>query len=84
VEKGTCAMRWIYLAIIIVFVAAIVIFAVQNLEIITTSFLGIKVRAPLALQIVVVYLDGAATGGSRFELLRRSYEGSRRTMPGRP
>jgi lipopolysaccharide assembly protein A len=77
-------MRWMYLAIIIVFVAAIVIFAVQNLEIITTSFLGLKVRAPLALQIAVVYLIGAATGGSVFALLRRSYQGSRRTLPGGP
>ena len=77
-------MRWIYLAIIIVFAAAIAIFAAQNLEIVTTSFLGLKVRAPLALQIAVVYLVGAATGGSLFELLRRSYEGSRRSVPGRP
>ena len=76
-------MHWIYLAIIVVFAAAIVIFAAQNLEIVTTSFLGLKVRAPLALQIAVVYLVGAATGGSLFELLRRSYEGSRRSVPGR-
>lgn len=76
-------MRWIYLAIIVVFAAAIVIFAAQNLEIVTTSFLGLKVRAPLALQVAVVYLVGAATGGSLFELLRRSYEGSRRSVPGR-
>jgi uncharacterized integral membrane protein len=76
-------MRWIYLAVIIVFAAAIAIFAAQNLEIVTTSFLGLKVRAPLALQIAVVYLAGALTGGSLFELLRRSYEGSRRSVPGR-
>jgi uncharacterized integral membrane protein len=73
-------MRWIYLAIIVVFAVGIVIFAVQNFEIVTTSFLGLKVRAPLAFQIAVVYLAGAATGGSLFELLRRSYVGSRRSM----
>ena len=35
---------------------------------------------PLALLTIVVYLLGAATGGSLFALLRRSYEGSKRTF----
>ena len=42
-------MRWIYLAIIILFAAAAIIFAVQNLEIVTMTFLGIDARVPLAL-----------------------------------
>jgi len=71
-------MRFIYLAVIILFVAATLIFALQNLESVTTSFLGFNVRAPLALLTVVVYLLGAATGGSLLALLRRSYEGSKR------
>jgi uncharacterized integral membrane protein len=72
-------MRWIYLTVIVLFAAATIIFALQNLEIVTTSFLGINVRAPLALVVAFVYLLGAATGGSLFALLRRSYEGSRRS-----
>jgi uncharacterized integral membrane protein len=80
--KGTRAMRWIYIAIIILFAVTTVIFALQNLEIVTMSFLGFQARAPFALQIAVVYLVGAATGGSLFALLRRSYQGSRRSMPG--
>jgi lipopolysaccharide assembly protein A len=71
------AMRWIYLAVIILFVAAIIIFAVQNFEIVTMSFLGFNARVPLALLVAVAYLLGAATGGSLYALLRRSYEGSR-------
>ena len=71
-------MRWIYLAVIILFAAAIVIFALQNFEVVTMSFLGINARVPLALLVAVAYLLGAATGGSLFGLLRRSYEGSRR------
>ena len=39
-------------------------------------------RVPLALLIAVVYLVGAATGGSLFALLRRSYEESRRSLIG--
>ena len=75
-------MRWIYLAFIILFAVATIVFAVQNLETVTMSFLGFKVRAPLALLTIVVYLLGAATGGSLLALLRRSYEGSRRSVMG--
>lgn len=73
-------MRWVHLAIIVLFVAAVVVFAVQNLETVTISFFRLNVSAPLALLTVVVYLLGAATGGSLFALLRRSYEGSRRIV----
>jgi uncharacterized integral membrane protein len=73
-------MRWIYLAVIILFVAATMIFAFQNFEAVTMSFLGFNLRAPLALLIAVVYLLGAVTGGSLFALLRRSYEASREGM----
>jgi lipopolysaccharide assembly protein A len=73
-------MRWIYLAIIILFAAVTVIFALQNLDTVTMSFLGFSARAPLALLIPVIYLIGAATGGSLFALLRRSYAGSKRRV----
>jgi uncharacterized integral membrane protein len=75
-------MRWIYLGIIIVFAVAIVIFALQNFEIVTMSLLGFNARVPLALVVAIAYLLGAATGGSLFALLRRSYQGSRQTMMG--
>ncbi len=71
-------MRWVYLAVIVLFAVAIVVFAMQNLESVTISFFRLNIRAPLALLTIVVYLLGAATGGSLFALLRRSYEGSRR------
>jgi lipopolysaccharide assembly protein A len=71
-------MRWFYLAVIVLLAAATTVFALQNFEIVTISFLGWNVRAPLALLVAVTYLLGAATGGSLFALLRRSYEGSRR------
>jgi uncharacterized integral membrane protein len=75
-------MRWIYLAFIILFAIATLVFAVQNLEIVTMTFLGFNVRAPLGLLTIVVYLLGAATGGSLLALLRRSYEGSKRSVVG--
>ena len=71
-------MRWIYLAVIILFAVATLVFALQNLEAATVSFLGFRVRAPLALLTIVVYVLGAATGGSLLALLRWSYAGSKR------
>jgi putative membrane protein len=73
-------MRWIYLAVIILIATAAIIFALQNFEIVTMSFLGFNARVPLALLVAVTYLLGTATGGSLFALLRRSYEGSRRSF----
>jgi putative membrane protein len=72
-------MRWIHLTVIALFVAATVIFAVQNFEIVTMSFLGFSARVPLALLVVIIYVLGMATGGSLLALLRRSLQGSRRT-----
>jgi putative membrane protein len=69
-------MRWIYLAVIIVFAVATLIFAFQNLEPTTVSFLSFRVRAPLAVLTILVYLLGAVTGGSLLALLRRSYQRS--------
>jgi uncharacterized integral membrane protein len=71
-------MRWFHLAVIILFVAVILIFMVQNLDVVTVAFLGFSARAPLAVVIPIIYLLGAATGGSLIALLRRSYERSKR------
>ena len=70
-------MRWLYLIGMIVFVAAIVLFAIQNRELVTMSFLGFSVRAPLAVMAVIVYVLGAITGGSLLALLRRSVQATR-------
>jgi putative membrane protein len=66
-------MRWLHLCVIILFAAAAIIFALQNLEIVTMTFLGFSARVPLALLAVVMYLLGTVTGGALLALLRRSY-----------
>jgi uncharacterized integral membrane protein len=73
-------MRWIHLCVIVLFAAAAIIFALQNLEIVTMTFLGFSARVPLALLAVIMYLLGAVSGGSLLALLRRSYEGSKRRV----
>ncbi len=74
-------MRWVYLTIVVLFVAAIIIFIFQNVELVTMSFLGLSIRAPLALLAAVAYVLGGVTGGSLFALLRKSVRGSRPARP---
>ena len=71
-------MRWVHLTVIIVLATATLVFVLQNRDVVTLSFLGFSIRAPLAILIAVVYVIGAVTGGSLFALLRRSYKGSQR------
>ena len=70
-------MRWIHMTVVVLFAAAMIIFAVQNRASVTMSFLEFSVRAPLAILAAIVYLIGAATGGSLLALLRKSVRASR-------
>ena len=70
-------MRWFYLAIVIIFVAATLIFVLQNFDSVTMAFLGLRIRAPLALLVAIVYILGAITGGSLYALLRYSIRQSK-------
>jgi putative membrane protein len=65
-------MRWFYLAIIILFATAALVFGIQNREIVTIEFLGLSARAPLAVIVAIFYVLGAITGGGLFGLLRKS------------
>ena len=77
-DKEIVAVRWFYLAVVVVFVAALIIFAFQNTESVSISFLALGATLPLALLVFIVYVVGALSGGSLYALLRRSLAGSRR------
>jgi len=49
-------MRWFYLTVVLLFVAATMIFASEHVEAVTMSFLGLSIRAPLALLAAVAYV----------------------------
>ncbi len=72
-------MRWVHLTIVVLFVAVMIVFVIQNRGSVTMTFLGFGIRAPLALVAAGFYALGAITGGSAFALLRRSFEASRLT-----
>lgn len=63
-------MRYVYLAVIVLFCGLVATFALQNLQSVTTSFVGLQLTAPLALLIAATYLLGMATGGGLFTFLR--------------
>ncbi|WMS43851.1 hypothetical protein RDV64_05490 [Acuticoccus sp. MNP-M23] len=63
-------MRAFYTIVFFVFLAAVVIFAVQNLTTVGVSFLGFSIQAPMALIIAAVYVVGMLTGSSLFAALR--------------
>jgi uncharacterized integral membrane protein len=71
-------MRWFYLAVVVLFVIAVILFAAQNRDMTTVAFLRMDVRMPLAMVMVVVYVLGALTGGSLLALLRRTVQAARR------
>jgi putative membrane protein len=71
-------VRWLYLAIVVLFVAALIIFVAQNAQSVSVAFLSFGLTLPLAVLAFVVYVLGALTGGSLYALLRRSVAGSRR------
>jgi len=70
-------MRWLNTIVIVALVAAMLTFALQNLQSVTVSFLGFSVSAPMAVLAFVIYLLGMATGGSAWALVRWAWDGSR-------
>ncbi len=68
-------MRSLYLAIICLLTVVTLVFAVENMEIVSVDFLWFGIRLPLAFLVVAVYIIGMATGSSVWALIRRSVKG---------
>jgi len=72
-------MRWVNTAVIVALVIATLIFALQNFQSVTVSFLSFRVSAPLAILVAIIYLLGMATGGSAWALMRWAWRGSKQS-----
>ena len=72
-------MRWFHIAVIAVLGLVILILAVQNLESVTVSFLGLALTIPLVLVILLVYVLGMITGSSLWSLVRWAASGMKQT-----
>src|SRR5262249_49512093 len=65
-----------------IFAAALLVFLVQNREVVSIDFLGFSVRTPLAVMAAIFYALGAATASSAYALLRKSMRQARATCWG--
>ena len=66
-------MRYLRIAIAVLLLIAITIFAVQNIESVNVSFLMWSVNAPQVFVILGTYVLGMITGWGLVELLKRAF-----------
>jgi len=64
-------MRYLSAVLIVLFTITVVVFVVQNLELVTVSFLSVHLTLRLALLVILVYVLGMLTGTLLWALLRR-------------
>jgi uncharacterized membrane protein YciS (DUF1049 family) len=64
-------MRYLSVALIVLFTVAVVFFMGQNLELVTVNFLSLRLTLRLALLVILVYVLGMFSGGMLRSLLRR-------------
>ena len=65
-------MRFVYFLILLIVVAAVVLFAVQNNETVTLQYFDRSVSTTLPLLIAAVYLLGMVSGWTVVGFLKRS------------
>ncbi|RJG07885.1 LapA family protein [Noviherbaspirillum cavernae] len=70
-------MRWLHTIVMTAFVAVVLIFALQNLQTVTVSFLNFRISVPLAILVAIIYLLGMATGSSAWALVRWAWHESK-------
>jgi uncharacterized integral membrane protein len=73
VAHEVAIMRYILGVILLIFLGAIGIFALQNTQLITVRFLTWSSTAPAALTIVASYLFGMVSGWNVVAFLRHSF-----------
>ena len=71
-------MRFVYIALIVLFTAAVLLFKFQNLDMVTVSLLSARITLPISVLIVLVYALGMASGRFVLALLRGLVRGARR------
>jgi uncharacterized membrane protein YciS (DUF1049 family) len=67
-------MRLVYLLLLVLIVAAVVLFAMQNHERVTLTYLDRSVTLYLPLLITIVYLLGMVSGWTVVGFLKRSLQ----------
>jgi len=63
-------MKYVYIALIVVFAGIVLLFKVQNLTMVTVSLFAASVTLPISVLVLSIYAMGMLTGGMVFALLR--------------
>jgi putative membrane protein len=63
-------MKYVYIALIVVFAGIVLLFKVQNLTSVTVSLFAASVTLPISVLVLSIYVLGMLTGGMVFALLR--------------
>jgi len=72
-------MRILYLALLVLLLGITVLFALQNLQTITVSFLSWSLTLPIALVVIGAYALGMASGGGVLAFLRWTLRRAKKT-----
>ena len=63
-------MKYVYIALIVVFAGIVLLFKVQNLTSVTVSLFAASVTLPISVLVLLIYVLGMLTGGMVLALLR--------------
>ena len=69
-------MRYVYIGLFALLTAAVLLFKVQNLELVSVSFLTMNLTLPLSVAFLIVYFLGMVSGGALMTGLRSLYRGA--------
>lgn len=65
-------MRFLQITLLLLFLGAVAIFALQNNQVVSLSFLNWEIRSPISLLAVGIYILGMISGGAVFGFIRLS------------
>jgi len=72
-------MRYLYIALIVVFTGIVVVFKFQNLQSVTISLFAMSVTLPASILVLLIYVLGMLSGGFVLALLRTWIHGVTRS-----
>jgi putative membrane protein len=79
-QEGSFSMKFVYIALIVLVTAVVLLFKIQNFQMVTLSLFSASVTLPTSLLVIGVYVLGMLTGGCVLSLLRSWTRGALRPV----
>lgn len=64
-------MHYVYICLILLLAAIVAVFTVQNLDLVTVTFLTASITMPRSLLVIIIYFLGMLTGSFMTSLVRK-------------